>query len=1145
MKHHTRSFVIMVVIVLSSSALATASASAAAPAIPLITFSHLTTSSINLEAEIKPEGKGTNYHFEYGPTDCSANPNPCTSTPIPEGKIKAGEPSARVSAEVKGLTPGTTYHFRVVAKNSDDKTASPDRAFTTFTPSQPVEPCPNDQFRGPSAKLPDCRAYEQATPVNKNGVDITGGLFLNRASLAGDAITVFSLSGIPGGVGAEEFPLYISGRAAAGWSTQGLLPPPFYGEKAFVRGWTPDLAYAFDVANNFAQGTSAFLSRSAAGEIETIAPQTPGALYSFVADSADHSKVFFEASGAGAGLTAEAVAGKDNLYLWDRDTGELSLVGVLPDSACPSSPPCAPAAGSFAGAYDWWGGSDDSNSLSRGGAAREYFTQEQHTISSKGDKAYFTTGGEGQIYLRKGLDGPTLSTAHVSLSRKDNGSGPGGTDGAGTKPAAFQMATPDGAHAFFTSSEMLTNDANTGPEQLAPPPPPPPAIARASIDGIGGADLGFLPRSADGIAVDGSHIYWTNRENGTIGRATLNGSGAATEEDPEFIVGLTEPNFLTVAGEYVYWTDDVNGGDGHGVIGRAKLGPSEAEDIRPEFITGASNPQGIDVDSTNIYWTNDGSFYETHTISRAGLDGSGVKLQFIELAEHSHPRGVAVNDTHIFWIEDNTSGYVNRRKIDGGPSEFYLDTGQEGQEPSGIALDENHVFWTGQKSSTIGRADLNLSIDSRDPQFITGAEHPQGLALDGSHLYWSTHPHPIEIINPGNDLYRYDASTDDLTDLTADPAHVNGAEVQGVIGASDSGSYVYFVANGDLDGEGGPATTGNCHKSGGYFSYSGTCNLYLAHGGAFIFIARLSPSGPFQLSDAANWAPNAYGGGGNTAAQVMDVGRVSGDGQTLLFRSQRQLGAFANGGVPEFYRYRFGDPEPIVCVSCNANGAAPIGPPTLRSIEPGSLSTESNGSFLLRNLSADGNRVFFESPDKLDLADVNGDAGCPQVANGVSAVRACQDVYEWEANGTGSCQSAPGCLYLLSAGDGPGPSFFADASASGDDAFFFTRDALVGQDQDDLVDVYDARAGGGLASQNPPTPPVPCEAGGCRDGTGESPNAQSPGTSYFHGSGNPKPNRSHKRHRHKNRRHKRKHHQRPDRKRQAQRAGGVEHGGAK
>ena len=52
--------------------------------------------------------------------------------------------------------------------------------------------------------------------------------------------------------------------------------------------------------------------------------------------------------------------------------------------------------------------------------------------------------------------------------------------------------------------------------------------------------------------------------------------------------------------------------------------------------------------------------------------------------------------------------------------------------------------------------------------------------------------------------------------------------------------------------------------------------------------------------------------------------------------------------------------------------------------------------------------------------------------------------------------------------------------ADGDDAFFLTRQQLVGIDTDDSVDLYDARVGGGLASQNPPPPPPPCQGDACK-----------------------------------------------------------------
>ena len=52
----------------------------------------------------------------------------------------------------------------------------------------------------------------------------------------------------------------------------------------------------------------------------------------------------------------------------------------------------------------------------------------------------------------------------------------------------------------------------------------------------------------------------------------------------------------------------------------------------------------------------------------------------------------------------------------------------------------------------------------------------------------------------GNDLYRFDTVTGQLTDLTVDhnASDPLGADVQGVVAESEDGSYLYFAAHGDL-----------------------------------------------------------------------------------------------------------------------------------------------------------------------------------------------------------------------------------------------------------------------------------------------------------------------------------------------------------
>jgi hypothetical protein len=106
---------------------------------------------------------------------------------------------------------------------------------------------------------------------------------------------------------------------------------------------------------------------------------------------------------------------------------------------------------------------------------------------------------------------------------------------------------------------------------------------------------------------------------------------------------------------------------------------------------------------------------------------------------------------------------------------------------------------------------------------------------------------------------------------------------------------------------------------------------------------------------------------------------------------------------------------------------------------------------------------------------------------------------------------------LLSTGTSPNASFFNDASLSGDDAFIATRSAgLVGQDQDQLQDVFDTRVGGGLPSQHPV--PVPeCEGlDGCHGPQSAPPGFQSPPSASLGGAGNAKqvrhPAKKHRKH---------------------------------
>jgi len=93
-----------------------------------------------------------------------------------------------------------------------------------------------------------------------------------------------------------------------------------------------------------------------------------------------------------------------------------------------------------------------------------------------------------------------------------------------------------------------------------------------------------------------------------------------------------------------------------------------------------------------------------------------------------------------------------------------------------------------------------------------------------------------------------------------------------------------------------------------------------------------------------------------------------------------------------------------------------------------------------------------------------------------------------------------GTLQLLSGTEAGGEAVFLDASASGNDAFFATRERLASSDTDELLDVYDARVDGGLP---PPAAPTPCQGSACQGWPGPAPSFSTPMSSSFIGPGNP------------------------------------------
>jgi hypothetical protein len=346
-----------------------------------------------------------------------------------------------------------------------------------------------------------------------------------------------------------------------------------------------------------------------------------------------------------------------------------------------------------------------------------------------------------------------------------------------------------------------------------------------------------------------------------------------------------------------------------------------------------------------------------------------------------------------------------------------------------------------------------------------GPAYWRATTADGNYVFYTE----------GEDLYRFDVESETREALTSGPAGVLGT--LGV--ATEDGAYAYFVATGVLaDNENGNKEIAEAGKS----------NLYGWHDGGTIFIARLGTEG----LDPFDWHGFLSIGESQGSAQGEKASRITSDGTTALFASQVQLTSYDNAKHDELYLYEASS-DKLICVSCNPHGVPATSETYLT--KNGELGSEPGArAFLTRNLSNDGSRVFFQTKEALVPQDTNGQT----------------DVYEWEREGTGSCErtstsfseSDDGCLYLISTGQSDQPSYFGDASADGSDVFFFTRQSLVGQDQDENEDLYDARVEGGIAAQNP-SPPVGCTGEDCLAPVDPSSVFEAPSSTTFAGVGNP------------------------------------------
>jgi hypothetical protein len=410
--------------------------------------SQVTATSATLETELNPHGLPTTYHFEYD-TAPYAEGEPPHGTPVPFPDAGAGSGTLDVfrSAQIQGLQPLTTYHYRVVATNSLGTSEGPDRSFTT---------------QGAAASLlPDGRQWEMVSPPNKHGAPLEplteeGGVI--QAAADGSGLTYVALGPLgpeSEGVRSPTNNQWLSKRGPAGFTTRDITTP--HEEINIIKAGEPS------EYNLFADDLSASVV-TPAGYTPLSAQTTERTPYRREADgeyvplvtaanvpaeTKFANEVFFRtatpdlshtllvssqvlAPGFKAGFEPE---GRPNVY--ELSGGSLQLVSVLPSGEAAAEAGLTASVG-----------------LGRNGLNMRGM---RGAISSDGNRVVFkteTNGTKEHLYLRDVGLGQTVQLDELQL-------GAAGGPGAAT----FQAASSDGSKVFFTDASGLTSDSTVKPGQ--------------------------------------------------------------------------------------------------------------------------------------------------------------------------------------------------------------------------------------------------------------------------------------------------------------------------------------------------------------------------------------------------------------------------------------------------------------------------------------------------------------------------------------------------------------------------------------------------------------------------------------------------------------------------------------------------------
>jgi hypothetical protein len=307
--------------------------------------------------------------------------------------------------------------------------------------------CPNEEFRtGPSALLPDCRAYEQVSPVDKNGQDVRwqpigsnpgGGQIVSENGGAAVFQAEGAFAGQTWGGSFSGLPAYLARRSSTDWQTTPMIPRPTPAAGGGIAAISAiDLqasmlrSSALLTEDQFPGGNRNYYVRD--NRAETVEAVVSAGDIAAATSSPDLSNFVFESDDV---LTAEPeIQGTTFEKVYEVSDEGTRLVSIAPDGT-----PLQDHA--FPGGEDPFFGNPDSAAGAVSVDGRHvFFGSPRHNSPTS------------KIYRRS--DGATTELASPSLRQPP--------DPEGEQRKIFRIATADGERVLFTSAERLTDDAAPG-----------------------------------------------------------------------------------------------------------------------------------------------------------------------------------------------------------------------------------------------------------------------------------------------------------------------------------------------------------------------------------------------------------------------------------------------------------------------------------------------------------------------------------------------------------------------------------------------------------------------------------------------------------------------------------------------------------